>query len=312
MKKYPFSKDRYSFIKLQPTEALKKLHLTNYSMFTRWAARIEKDPTNEVAQHQWMKYKRLLDALEADILKTNEQTMRNDNPLRILVKLASRNRPYKCISTLNNILEHTQYKENLHILLSLDEDDESMKTHLITKKLNIIESKGLLTVVYRKTSSKIHAFNRDINEYLFEWDVLISSSDDIEIIKSGYDNTIRNIFKEQAPDLDLCLHLKEEFDNDCQITMPVMGRTYYNRTNYVFSPLYHSLFCDNDLLQTSKILGKYYLYNKEILFRHNHPNNFPNTVNRDFQYIHTESFYNQDEKVFKERQLRNFDIVENN
>lgn len=232
--------------------------------------------------------------------------------MRILFKLTSRSRRTNFIRAIDSVIDNVVDKDNFHILVSLDEDDEAMKP------LPVINCPHTYKV-YKKeegeTITKISAINRDLNEFLETYDaqIIVNMSDDQVFTEKGFDDVIREAFKVElnlilsaSPkygyDIGLCLHFPDGNRNDL-ITMSIIGRDYYNRFKYIYHPDYISLYCDNEQTDVAKLLGCYKYVDKQI-FEHLHPA-YGKAI-FDKQYQHTESFNNVDEQTYLKRKANNF------
>lgn len=225
----------------------------------------------------------------------------------ILFKYATRSRRTNFLRGIDSIVNNLSDKENYHILISVDEDDCTMQP------LPVLNCNHTYKV--GKPNNKIEAINRDVNEFNYDWDILINMSDDMVFTQKDFDYTIRESFIEIGgedsggniygeTDYDQCLHFPDGNRNDL-ITMSIMGRGYYNRFNYIYHPDYISLYCDNEQTEVAKMLGCY-KYVDKVIFNHLHPA-YGKAV-FDGQYQHTESFNEVDRQTYLRRKENNFYI----
>lgn len=230
--------------------------------------------------------------------------------MKILIKFASRSRPYKFFNCIKNINDH-QVSNNLTILCSLDEDDQSMNTPEIKDWFARYRKNGIISC-YGKSKNKIDAINRDMHQAP-EWDILINFSDDMLFVKKGFDQVIMNDMVSNFPDLDGVLHYHDGHKYGAQLmTMSIMGKKYYDRFNYIYHPDYISLWSDNEAMDVAKMLARYkYMGDGNIIFNHNHPmHQGMGQMNYDAQLRHTESFFQQDKLTYLKRKARQFDLHE--
>ena len=216
--------------------------------------------------------------------------------LKILFKYATRSRPENFIRGLESIANNYE-NDNASILISIDEDDESMQEYA---GLKLSMNNCSLKFISGKSKNKVDAINRDMG-FAEPWDILIAVSDDMVFKKKGFDNDIRESF---GSNLDQCLHFPDGNRNDL-ITMSIMGRDYYNRFGYIYHPDYVSLYCDNEQTDVAKKLGCYKYVDKQI-FEHLHPA-YGKAV-FDAQYQHTESFNEVDRITYLRRKGMNFGL----
>lgn len=232
------------------------------------------------------------------------------NPF-ILYKFASRSRPEKFFNGLDNIINLSD-KKDFAILVSADLDDTTMFNSSVRKRLQKYIDDGYVFPFFDYSKSKIHAINRDLDKIpnipkIKNWDILVNFSDDMEFIVYGFDNIIREKFKQLYPDFDGNLHFNDGFAQDRVCAMSIMGKKYFQRFNYIYHPSYISLWCDNEYTEVARMLRKI-TYFPNPIFKHNHPANIP-TIKPDEQLKKTESFYSADGKTYHERKLKHFNIL---
>jgi hypothetical protein len=195
-------------------------------------------------------------------------------------------------------LDKIANKEDYHILISVDRDDQSMSP------LPVLD--GNHTFVVGNSKNKIDAINRDINEFDYDWDILINMSDDMIFSKKGFDDIIRAEFYN---DFNQYIHYNDGNQKDNVCTMHIVGRNYYDRFKYIYHPDYISLWCDveNDIV--AKQLGCYkYMGDNLKLFRHLHP--AWGLAPQDALSIKTEdrALWIADEITFNKRKIKNFGL----
>lgn len=216
----------------------------------------------------------------------------------ILFKLATRSRPEKARKSITNIIENCT-SNNFTILVSADLDDASMK--------NFTYLHENVEIVYGISKSKIDAINRDM-DLAPKFDILINTSDDMVFQVKGFDNIIRQDF---AGNFDQFLHYSDGNQKDNIATMSIMGVDYYKRFNYIYHPLYKSLWCDAEATEVAVMLGKHkYMGHDKVLFRHMHP--AWGLAPSDEQYKKTEApeMWEHDLKIIHERKAHNYYLPE--
>lgn len=230
--------------------------------------------------------------------------------MKILIKFASRSRPFKFFNCIKNIFDH-QTENAITVLCSLDDDDPTMTTAQIKDWFARYRNRGIISC-FGKSLNKIHAINRDMH-IVQDWDILINFSDDMLFTKKGFDAIIIAAMKEHFPDTDGVLHFHDGHKYGAQLmTMSILGRKYYDRFNYIYHPDYISLWSDNEAMDVAKLLGRYkYMGDQNVIFNHNHPMHQGMGVqNYDAQLRHTESFFQRDKATYLKRKVNNFDLVE--
>ena len=218
--------------------------------------------------------------------------------MRILYKYTTRSRRSNFLRGYDSILNKIANREDYHILISVDKDDQSMFP------LPVLD--GNYTFVVGNSKNKIDAINRDLNEFDYDWDILINMSDDMIFTKKGFDDIIRAEFYN---DFNQYLHFNDGNQKSNVCTMHIVGREYYDRFNYIYHPDYISLWCDveNDIV--AKQLGCYkYMGDNIKLFRHLHP--AWGLAPQDALSIKTEdrALWVADEITFNKRKIKNFGL----
>jgi len=211
--------------------------------------------------------------------------------MKILFKYTTRSRPELFERGLKSIIDNcfsNQYK----ILVTVDENDATMFKYWNDPRI---------TTIIGESKNKVDAINRDVNEFVYDWDILVNMSDDMIFTQKGFDNIIRESFE----NTDQCIHFPDGSTGDRLISMSILGRDYYKRFNYIYNPEYISLYCDNETMDVAKILGRYKFVNENI-FLHLHPAH-GNALN-DNQYRYTESFHPIDQATYLKRKANNFGL----
>ena len=187
-------------------------------------------------------------------------------PYKILVKFPIRSRPQKFLDALNNMQDTADDLTNIHFLVTIDDDDDSMKWALKAKFPKNVQ------VVSGVSKSKIDAINRDM-ELAPDWDICVQTSDDMRFLQresgAGWDTQIRNDYAEFFPDLDGAMHYPDGYKNEDLITLTIVAKNWYKRFGYLYYPKYKSFHSDDELTCVAKMLGKY-KYVPITLFLHEH------------------------------------------
>ena len=211
--------------------------------------------------------------------------------MKILFKYTTRSRPELFERGLKSIIDNC-FSDQYKILVTVDENDATMFKYWNDPRI---------TTIIGESKNKVDAINRDVNEFVYDWDVLVNMSDDMIFTQKGFDNIIRESFE----NTDQCIHFPDGSTGDRLISMSILGRDYYKRFNYIYNPEYISLYCDNETMDVAKILGRYKFVNENI-FLHLHPAH-GNALN-DNQYRYTESFHPIDQATYLKRKANNFGL----
>lgn len=222
--------------------------------------------------------------------------------MKILVKFPTRARPSQFLKTLTGYKSLSTNDSLVHYLVSIDKDDLSMQNSYLTNAL--IEMNNV-SVSYGFSENKIHAINRDI-EKIKDWDVLVLGCDDMICQVQGWDDILRNEMFEHFTDLDGVLWHSDGYVHERLNTLPIIGRKYYERFNYIYNPSYTSLWADNEFMEVANGLGKQ-KYFPECLFRHEHFSN-NRTIRPDALMKKNESYFKSDQQVYEKRKAINFEL----
>lgn len=230
--------------------------------------------------------------------------------MRILFKFATRSRPGKFFNCLDNIMSFVSDKLNYDVLVSCDEDDETMSRQKIKGELLERLAEGNIIISRGESKGKIEAINRDI-DWMGPWNILINTSDDMMFTRKGFDEIIRKDMEKNFPDMDGVLHYNDGNQKDNVMTMTIMGRNYYERFGYIYHPAYKSVWCDVEQTEVAYMLNRHqYMGDEKILFRHLHPS--WGLAEYDEQYRASENLdvWGKDLKTFLERRRRKYDLNE--
>lgn len=212
----------------------------------------------------------------------------------LLYKFATRSRPDKFKTAIDNIAKLST--QPYHVRISADADDTTMFNFAM---MRWIGERPELSIRYGTKVSKIEAVNRDM-DILPDWDIVVGMSDDMEFTVKGFDEQIVTAF---GGDYDQLIHFPDGYVNEKLVTLPIMGRAYYERFGYIYHPDYKSLWSDNEQMLVAQTLGKYKYINASI-YRHAHP--AWTGAAADPLLKETQAFYREDEITFNRRKMRGF------
>ncbi len=219
-------------------------------------------------------------------------------PLKFLFKFPCRGREKSLFESLNSLNNNIRDRDNYHISLTLDTDDPVLNNEQVISALSLYPN---ISIEWGLSGSKIAAINRSMSDY--DWDVVICWSNDMVCTFFGFDDIIRGEAKDalQEHDYDLLLHLPEEDTKDILNTLYIATRKYYERFGYIYHPSYLSLFCDNETMAVSKMLGRYHFLNTYGLYVHKNPAYHVHGLERDELFDYQQSLWGVDEKNYNER-----------
>jgi len=190
--------------------------------------------------------------------------------MRFLIKFPTRGRPEYFKRAIRNIVD-TISTDNYQIIVSIDDDDTTM---LKADILGFVSAFPQLLMFYGQKDSKISAINRDM-QHADEWDVILVMSDDMHFTTGGWDEImVKGIQKVWGKSLDFFAHFNDGYAGEALPTMPILGRKYYERDNYVYHPSYKSFSCDAEAMYVAMLRKKHHYFD-EVLFLHQHPSQTP-------------------------------------
>lgn len=211
--------------------------------------------------------------------------------MNLLIKFPSRERPQQFFNVLNKA-QNLRELEGTRFLITLDSNDASMNNG---ECIDILNMWGNLKYIFGESKNKVDAINRDMAE-AGEWDILLLLSDDMHPIVKGYDKTISELFEQHFPDTDGVLWMNDGFVGKKLNTIVCMGRKYFERFNFIYNPVYKSLFCDNEFTDISVKLNKYF-YTDQVLIEHQHPMN-RRGIGMDNLYRKNDRHFQSDKKLY--------------
>lgn len=215
-----------------------------------------------------------------------------------LFKYPSRNRPERFFNSLESIHNNISDKDYYHVSCTLDTDDLTMNNPQVIERINSYPN---TSIEWGASESKINAVNRSMPN--IEWDILFCHSDDMIFTLYGFDVLVGIDMLNNFPDFDGLLHYPDQDAKAALATMFIAGRKYYQRFNYIYHPSYKSVFCDNEVQDIAKILGKYFYCDYQINL---HLNPAYGHLERDEMFNRQQGDWPQDELNYYQRRALNF------
>lgn len=214
----------------------------------------------------------------------------------ILIKFPSRQRPEIFRTALSKYINMSENKENIFYLFSLDSDDQTLNNYI--QIINEYLPKKNFKIDIGTSTSKIHAVNRGLNEFIneniFKIDIILLASDDMWPCVTGYDNIIR---QNAVNDSYLWFY---DGHQDRINTLSIMDIEYYKRFNYIYQTDYKSFFCDNEQTEVALNLNKCIKINKCII-RHEHPMCANTQIKNDDLYKKNNIYWDHDKELYNTR-----------
>jgi len=197
-------------------------------------------------------------------------------------------------------------KKDFKFVITIDNDDEKMNNEKILSRLK--KYKNLEYYVSESKNTKISACNADMDKQ--DFDIVMLISDDQIPVVDGFDDIIRDKMKEFYQDLDGCLWFNDGYTKNKLNTLCIIGKKYYDRFGYIYSPEYKSFFCDDEYTEVAKKLNRISYFDQAII-KHEHPAN-NSKIKSDSVYDKSNKDWNTDKKKYKDRKAINFDIRKQN
>ncbi len=228
-------------------------------------------------------------------------------PPRLLIKIPTRSRPQQFFEYLDLYYQKLSGKIPYHFLITCDDDDESMNNPETIEKLKTYPN---LTFRFSQNISKVDAYNKDINQFVEEYNIILITSDDMLPVIDNYDLVIAYCMLKNFPDYDGMLHFRDGNHYSLKFsTYPIIGKKFYLRLGYAYYPGYVSFFCDNEITEIAQQMKKIKEYDT-IILRHMYPISLKEHQ-LDSLYQRNRAFAYRDKELFEERKQFNFFLSSN-
>lgn len=192
-------------------------------------------------------------------------------PFKILVKYASRGRTNRFLDGLDNIFDLCSQPDYIKVLITADLDDPHMNNDEVKKHIAKYKNAH---VIYGVSENKIHAINRDLDimpDDYKDWDIVANFSDDQRWTIYGWDDLIRVDFNSVFPGkLNGYMAYLDPDTKGALSTLFIAGRRWVDAFGFIYDPIYHALFCDNQAEDAAKHLGLYH-YTGYSIYQHFNP-----------------------------------------
>lgn len=224
-------------------------------------------------------------------------------PLKILFKYPCRGREKLFFESLDSLVENIADKNNYHISLTLDKDDQILnQIHVLDKILSYENT----SIAWGTSQSKIHAVNRSIPDYPF--DIIVNWSNDMFATFYGFDEIFRqNIWEAFGEEMDGLAHFPEPDAKAALNVLYVATKKYYDRFGYIYHPDYFSLFADNESMEVAQALGRYRYFDIYGLFTHRNPAYSQHNADKDEMFLAQQEIgWTLDRETYNFRKQNNF------
>jgi hypothetical protein len=139
----------------------------------------------------------------------------------------------------------------------------------------------------------------------YDFDILVNMSDDMRFNIYGADQMIRVDMNQWFPDFFGLLHYPDQDAKEYLATMYIAGKRFYQHFGYIYHPSYKSLWCDNEVMEVAKKIGRYKYCGYQINV---HLNPAYGHLSKDDLFNEQQGHWGEDEANYYARKARNFDL----
>ncbi len=219
---------------------------------------------------------------------------------KFLIIHPSRGRPDMAVNSANLLMGNRTSEKEFHYVFSLDSDDPSIPKYWETvKRLSFPH-----TVLVDKNRTAIEAINRAAAT-LKDEDIIINMNDDFASTK-GWDSRLIAF----VGGLTVREYLIQPTDMDNGENIPVvqiMSAHLYKMLGYLLPPCYESMYADNDLLESCKLLCVVFRCTG-LGFDHRHPNYGKGVWDETYARENKPGAYEFGLEVLKRRRIEKFGL----
>lgn len=186
--------------------------------------------------------------------------------------------------------------DTVRVLVSIDADDAACNCD---EFLDALDAFDRVKVRVGGSQTKVQAINDGVADEPFEF--LILASDDVLPQRPDYGRYLRELHRQHFPEGDGVIHQNDGRAGQRLNTIPVMDRAYFQRFGWVYCPEFKSLWCDNEMTDVSRGLGRA-VYVDECILRHA----WTEATGVDDLHRRNESFYDADAQTYERRKAAGF------
>ena len=216
--------------------------------------------------------------------------------MRLLIKYPTRQRPAQFIATLHEYVSKLAAPDLCHIAVSADITDPTMRQPNVLQAIR--DCPVSIEINYGRNTSKIQAINADMDK-AGTWDIVLLASDDMIPQFVGYDNAIREAFKNDPGAIWMWDGRQDRIN-----TIQCLSRGEYERLGYIYHPSYRSLWCDNEATDVGLRDGR--LTKVPGLIIKNESPDWGGNQKQDKLYRVNNSWYDKDQKNYERRKVAGF------
>jgi len=225
--------------------------------------------------------------------------------IKISATHPSKGRPQKALQSMMEWMAAADHPEDIEYLFALDESDDHY-----TEYLEMIprETKFAHVAIYSQPSRNVvEAGNMIVQKISDKTEIIAGVHDDLspcphwdtELINllDGVDNFV-------TPRIILVSDGIHSFDKSIIMHM---NRAWISRTGWAVHPDYTGCFCDNEILDTARILGAL-IEAPQLVFMHRHYSVGLAEYDATYDSHNNDADYYKNKKLYQNRKARNFDL----
>ncbi len=212
--------------------------------------------------------------------------------MKITLLHPSRNRASTADVTIAEWLGKRSGRHPIEYILSIDDSDKQ-----IVEYRRLAERHGAQLII-RPNRNSVSACNQAAR--VATGDLLIMVSDDFGC-PEGWDDALVSAMGDRR---DVAIFVDDGIGAKT-MTLPIIDRAFYERLGYVLFPGYRHMFCDNELEEVARRLGKL-IEATQLKFPHRHY--IVGAAPYDEMYRMAESVWGSDAHVYRKRQVCDFGL----
>lgn len=221
---------------------------------------------------------------------------------KITLGAASRNRPDRMSSVINNWIAKSSNRERIEVVISIDEDDPTIDSYksIIEKDT---DSLGIdIKLLINKNTNTVQAVNRI--KKVFTGDIIIILSDNSDCFPE-WDNAVDGVYSKMPG--SYIIKTNKGVGKDL-ITMPIFTKSYLDYKQWIYYPGYEHMFCDTELTCIAYMEDKV-IDASELEFTHLHYTQ--GHSEKDYVDIKNQNTFYDGFNSFRKRMSKNFHLPDN-
>lgn len=207
----------------------------------------------------------------------------------------SRWRPQMAFNTYNHWLKNADNPDQIEYILSIDTSDSTQNEYA-----RLFENTSAQLII-NNNRSIVDAVNNAAK--IAKHDIFVVVSDDFECPENWDMDVVGYCYMDEP----VLLHVNDTIQKEV-CTIPILNRAFYSKFNYIYHPHYYSMFADNDITESAKIINAY-ICDFSLVFPHNHYVNGKNKRDKTYDRENSKQAWDIGKRIFQQRKSRHFDIL---